>query len=382
MLRLHSRDSWERLVSNVSFVKVLRDYDDSALQYHFLNTSVSDVERVLQKERLTLEDYGTLLSPAARNCLEPMAERAHRESLRNFGYTMQLFTPMYIANYCENGCVYCGYNRTSDIHRLKLSMEEIREEGLRIAETGLQHVLVLTGESYKESPVSYIAEAISVLKNIFVSVSVEIYSLSEEEYGILKQAGVDGMTMFQETYDPHMYKLLHPYGPKSFYEYRVDTPERACKAGLRTVNIGALMGLTEWRKEAMHTGMHLSYLMDIYPDVELAVSTPRIRPCAVGYTPKFMVRDIDLVQYILALRLAFPRVGITVSSRESADMRNHLVRLGVTKMSAGVTTAVGGHTRGDDSDQFTISDDRSVADMAHMLESMGYQPIYKDWQQW
>ncbi len=373
----------------MSFQEVLHSFDNEKVHKLFLTTTVDDVSRVLQKQNLNVDDFFILISPAGRHCLETMAVRAHNESTRNFGYTMQLFTPMYIANYCENGCVYCGYNSKSSIVRVKLSMEDIRQEGLRIAETGLQHVLVLTGESQGYSPVSYIGEAVSVLKDIFSSVSVEIYSLSLEDYKFLSDAGVDGMTMFQETYDLAMYKILHPYGPKSDYLYRLDTPERACKAGLRTVNIGALMGLTNWRQEAVHTALHAAYLMNTYPSVEIAVSTPRIRPCAVGYNPDFLVQDRDLVQYILALRLAFPRIGITMSSRESAYMRDHLVRLGVTKMSAGVTTAVGGHTKHDndkpmehESEQFTIADDRSVEEMAHMLYAQGYQPVYKDWQRW
>ena len=188
------------------------------------------------------------------------------------------------------------------------------------------------------------------------------------------------MTMFQETYNPTLYAQLHPFGPKSDFAKRIDTPELACQAGFRVVNIGALMGLDEWRREAYKTMLHLNYLMQHYPDVELSVSVPRIRPCAVGYSPKHPVDDTALVQYILALRLLFPRVGITLSSRESKYMRDNLVRLGITKVSAGVTTSVGGHTKQDDSSQFTISDNRSVSEMAIMLENNGYQPIYKDWQ--
>lgn len=364
----------------MSFSEVVRSFNRKELSNALQNTTATEVEQVLGKDVIVLEDYLKLLSPAAEVYLEQMAERAHDETVRNFGYTMQLFTPMYIANYCDNGCVYCGYNHGSGIHREKLTIEEIRTEGENIAKTGLKHVLLLTGESQKFSPVSYIKEAVQALKSIFPSVSIEVYSLTRDEYAELAEAGVDGMTMFQETYDEDVYTTLHPFGPKSDFAYRLDTPEAACRGGLRTVNIGALLGLSGWREEAFLTGLHASYLQSKYRDVEVAISTPRIRPCAVGFQPKHIVEDRHIVQYITAFRLFMPRSGITVSSRENQTMRNSLLPLGVTKMSAGVTTAVGGHTHKEDTGQFDISDSRSVSEMAAMISKEGYRPIYKDWQ--
>ena len=364
----------------MSFIDVLSSVYDEDIAETLEAITDDEILSTLSKSVLTIEDALILLSPQALLYLENMAQLAHERTVQQFGYTIQLFTPMYISNYCDNGCVYCGYSHHSGIAREKLSLEDIELEAKAIAETGLEQVLVLTGESKSCSPPSYIQAAVEKLVPIFSSVSVEVYSLTLEEYKGLVTVGADGMTMFQETYNPTLYAQLHPFGPKSDFAKRIDTPELACQAGFRVVNIGALMGLDEWRREAYKTMLHLNYLMQHYPDVELSVSVPRIRPCAVGYSPKYPVDDTALVQYILALRLLFPRVGITLSSRESKYMRDNLVRLGITKVSAGVTTSVGGHTKQDDSSQFTISDNRSVSEMATMLENNGYQPIYKDWQ--
>lgn len=364
----------------MAFSDIVRSFNRANLSTILNETTENDVARILNKKNIDQTDYLQLLSPAAEPFLEEMAARAHRETVQNFGYTLQLFTPMYISNYCDNGCVYCGYNLDSKIQREKLGLDEIRSEGEAIVETGLKHVLLLTGESQRQSPVSYIKAAVETLKPIFPAVSIEIYSLREEEYRELAEAGVDGMTMFQEVYDESIYKGLHPFGPKSDFAKRLDTPEAACLGGMRTVNIGALLGLAPWREEAFMTGLHAAYLQDHYRDVEIAVSAPRIRPCAVGFQPRYIVEDVHIVQYITAFRLFMPRCGITVSSRENQSMRDGLLPLGVTKMSAGVTTAVGGHTHKEDTGQFDISDSRSVAEMAAMIQAAGYRPIYKDWQ--
>jgi 2-iminoacetate synthase len=220
------------------------------------------------------------------------------------------------------------------------------------------------------------------LKKYFTSISIEIYPLETEEYAELVAAGVDGMTIYQEVYDQKIYEELHIAGPKRNYAYRFDAPERACQAGMRTVNIGALLGLNDWRKEAFITGIHANYLQGKYLDVEISMSPPRMRPHAGGFPPKVIVDDKNLVQYILAYRLFMPRSGITLSTREAAKLRNNLLKLGVTKMSAGVCTAVGGHTQRGSASQFEISDERSVAEVAAMLYQEGYQPVYKDWQMW
>lgn len=363
-----------------TFGEEMRNYRALDTEAFFARVTDRDVFDVLDKPKLDAMDYLTLLSPRAQLHIEAIAARANADTVRNFGRTMQLFTPMYIANYCDNHCVYCGFNRENKVGRVKLTPEEIAAEAEAIARTGLRHILILTGESQKYSPLDYILDAVEILKRYFTSIGIEIYPLGDDGYLRAVRAGVDSMTLFQETYDADVYDELHLAGPKKNYAYRLDAPERACRAGMRSVNIGALLGLDDWRKEAFFTGMHADYLQRKYPGAEIAVSTPRMRPSAGGYPPRVDVRDIDLVQYITAYRIFMPRGGVTLSSRENARLRDRLAKLGVTKMSGGVTTAVGGHTRGEDAAQFDIADGRSVDEMAQMLYREGYQPVFKDWQ--
>lgn len=364
----------------MTFLDELQKYQQLDWQAFYASLRDEDIFVILDKPKITAYDYLTLLSPLAQKHLEAIAVRANHDTIQNFGRTMQLFTPMYIANYCINHCVYCGFNHENKLKRIKLNMAEIAEEGRKIAETGLKHVLLLTGESPVHSSLDYILEAVGVLKQFFPSISIEVYPLKEQAYKRAIQEGIDGMTLFQEVYDADVYQQLHLAGPKRDYAFRLDAPERACRAGLRSVNIGALLGLHDWRKEAFFTGVHADYLQHKYSSVEIAVSMPRMRPSIGGFPPRVIVEDRDIVQYIMAYRIFMPRAGITLSSRESEVLRNHLARLGVTKMSAGVTTAVGGHTKGEDVSQFDIADNRSVAAMSAMLYDQGYQPIYKDWQ--
>lgn len=365
----------------MSIFEQLQQY--SAFDFAAFQSAVtdSDIERILGKERLTVTDYLALLSPRAEGHLEGMARKAHALTVAHFGRAMLLFTPLYLANHCVNQCVYCGFNTANAIARRSLTPEEVAAEAAEIAPSGLKHILILTGEDRKRSSPEYMAACVQVLKHTFTSISIEVYPLTVEEYAALGVAGVDGMTLYQEVYDSDIYAELHPKGPKRDYRFRLDAPERACRAGLRTVNIGALLGLADWRKEAFFTGVHAEYLQRSYPDVEISVSPPRMRPHVGGFPPKVIVSDRNLVQYILAFRLFMPRGGITVSTRENAALRDHLVRLGVTKMSAGVSTAVGGRATGqEEPGQFEISDPRGVAEMAAMLYGQGYQPVFKDWQ--
>jgi 2-iminoacetate synthase len=336
---------------------------------------------VLQKETLSASDFYTLLSPAAEKFLETMAQKAHRITINQFGRTILLFTPMYLSNYCENHCLYCGFKAGNAIKRKQLSYEEVEKEAKRISETGLKHILILTGEATNIATVDYLKKCCAILSNYFTSIAIEIYPLSMEDYRVLIDAGVDSLTIYQETYHELLYDALHVKGPKKDYRFRLDTPERGCEAGIRSVNIGALLGLDEWRREAFFTGLHADYLQNTYPEVEVSISFPRMRPHAGDYNPEFPVSDRNLVQIILAMRLFMPRAGITISTRENAAFRNNILPLGVTKMSAGSTTVVGGHTTEDnDTGQFEISDERSVEQMAASLRESGFQPVYKDWQ--
>ncbi|PID39259.1 MAG: 2-iminoacetate synthase ThiH [Proteobacteria bacterium] len=340
-----------------------------------------DVRRTLGKRSLSWEDYLILLSPSAQPHLEQMARKAHHLTISQFGRTMVLFTPLYLSSFCANSCLYCGFNRDNRIARRQLTLEEVEIEAKAIADTGLKHILILTGDAPNKAGVDYVEACCAVLKRYFPAIGIEIYALTQPEYRRLIDAGVDSLTLYQETYNQSLYAHLHPRGPKRNYRFRLDAPEAACRAGMRAVSIGALLGLDDWRRDAFFTGLHASYLQDRYPDTEIGVALPRMRPHAGGYQPEHSVSDHQIVQIMTALRLFMPRVGITISTRESAEFRDHLLPLGVTRMSAGSCTAVGGHTDdGENIGQFDISDERSVPEMAAMLRRAGWQPVYKDWQ--
>ena len=364
----------------MSLFEIIEQYQALDTNTFFSRVTEAGVRRVIGQDRLGPLDYLTLLSPTAETCLEEIAQKAHQLTLQHFGHTMLLFTPMYVANYCVNHCLYCGFNAKNKLHRTKLSPKEVAAEAKVIARTGLKHILLLTGESRHHTPVSYIRDCVEVLRQYFTSISIEIYPLAEEEYGELIEAGVDGLTIYQETYDRETYAYLHPAGPKRDYSYRLDAPERGCRAGMRSVNVGALLGLADWRREAFLSGIHADYLQRNYSDVEISISPPRMRPHLGGFQPAVNVTDRNLVQYITAFRLFMPRSGVTLSTRETAKLRDNMIRLGVTKMSGGVCTSVGGRSQGEETGQFQIADERSVDEVASMLYNLGYQPVYKDWQ--
>lgn len=342
--------------------------------------TTSQITKVLNKSELQFQDFLALLSPKAATLLEDIAQAAYSVTLRNFGRTILLYTPLYLANYCVNHCVYCGFNTDNKIERRKLTLPEVELEAQTIAKTGLKHLLILTGESRFYSSVSYIKNCVLILKKYFPSISIEIYPLSTDEYAELVAAGIDGITIYQEVYDKNIYSRVHPQGPKRDYRFRLEAPERAGQAGIRTINIGPLLGLNDWRSEIFFTGIHAFYLQKRFPEIEVSISCPRMRPEYGGYEPEFPVSDRDLVQIILALRLFLPRAGVTISTREKAELRDNLVKLGVTKMSAGSSTVVGGHTDAQDGvGQFEISDHRSVAEVREAISCQGYKPIFKDW---
>ena len=341
-----------------------------------------DVERVLARETLRPEDLAILLSPAALSYLEPMAKKAHALTLRNFGHTIGLFTPLYLANFCTNQCVYCSFHAGNNITRCKLTLEQVLKEGKAISTTGLQHLLLLTGESRTQSGPAYIEENVRALRPMFASLGLEVYPLSTEEYTRLGKAGIDSVTLFQETYDEITYALVHPAGPKRNYHNRLEAPDRACEAGISSVNIGALLGLSDWRRDAFYSAIHADYLQRTYPGVEVSISVPRLRPYAGSFKSSAApVTDEVLVQIILAYRLFLPRAGITLSTRESPQMRENLLPLGITRLSAGSLTSVGGYSETDNvgSAQFEIADERSVPEVVQMIRAKGYLPAFCDW---
>jgi 2-iminoacetate synthase len=342
-----------------------------------------DVRRALDKDVLNEKDFAVLLSPAAGGELEALARRARDETMRRFGRARQLFAPLYLGNYCTNRCVYCGFHAGSGIKkRSALTPEEIDAEAEALYATGLRRVLILTGDAPKRTGADYIAAAAAVLARRFSSVGIEVPSQSVEDYARITRAGADSMTMFQETYDPELYARLHPAGPKRDFAYRLDAPQRAAAAGMRGVNLGALLGLGDWRGDIFMTGMHALFLQRRFPGLEIGFSLPRIRPAetAGAFRPS-PVSDRDFVQALTALRCFMPHACITLSTRESAFMRDKLLPLGVTRLSAGVSTGVGGYARPEPKNnvQFAIDDKRSVSEMAADLEKLGYRPVFSDW---
>ena len=364
----------------MSFLAEALRLDREPLNERFKAATVDEARNILMRETIDGNGFATLLSPAAERHLEIMARRAHELTLRHFGRTISLFTPLYVSNHCANHCRYCGFASPNAIPRARLSLDEVRAEGRAIAATGLKHLLLLTGEAPRQAGVDYLEDCVRVLRPMFPSISLEVFPMDVEDYGRLVRAGVDGLTVFQETYDPTLYAQLHPAGPKRDYAFRLDTPQRGAEAGMRVVNIGALLGLADWRGEIFATGLHAAWLQKRYPGVDVAVSLPRMRPHAGAFQPAHPVSDRELVQAMTALRIFLPRLSITISTRETPEFRDNILPLGVTRMSAGVSTAVGGHAKAGQTGQFEISDSRSVAEIGAMLQSHGYQPVFKDWE--
>lgn len=376
-------DDMEIIESDVKD-KVLKAMEE----YDYNSYTSEDVLRALSKETCNIEDFKAFLSPAAEPYLEQMARKAENETKKHFGNTVYIFTPLYIANYCQNYCVYCGFNCYNNIHRKKLSNEEIEHEMKVIADTGMEEILILTGESRKYSDVEYIGEAVKIARKYFKNIGIEIYPVNVDEYRYLHECGVDYVTVFQETYNPVKYETLHLLGHKRVWPYRFDAQERALIAGMRGAGFSALLGLDDFRKDALATALHVYYLNRKYPHAELSLSCPRLRP--IINNEKINPRDVgekQLCQVLCAYRLFLPYVGITVSSRESAEFRNGITKICATKVSAGVSTGIGDHeakyTGHEDSDvgdeQFEINDSRSFDTMYKDMEDGGLQPVVNEY---
>ena len=347
-----------------------------------------DVQAALEHETCSVEDFKALLSPAAEPLLERMAQRARLETGKHFGNTVYLFTPLYIANYCENYCVYCGFNCYNHIHRMKLNMEQIEHEMKVIADSGMEEILILTGESRSMSSVEYIGEACKLARKYFRMVGLEIYPVNTDEYRYLHECGADYVTVFQETYDTVKYETLHLLGHKRVWPYRFEAQERALRGGMRGVAFSALLGLSDFRKDALASALHVYYLQRKYPQAEMSLSCPRLRP--IINNDKISPLDVgekQLCQILCAYRIFLPFVGITVSSRESARFRNGIVKIAATKVSAGVSTGIGDHEskytgkeadtpQGDE--QFEIDDARSFRTMYEDMSGEGLQPVLND----
>ncbi len=357
--------------------------------YDYNSYTAADVRAALSHENCTVEDLKALLSPAAEPFLEKMAERARLETQKHFGNTVYLFTPLYIANHCENYCVYCGFNCYNDIRRMKLDTAQIEHEMKIIADSGMEEILILTGESRTQSSVEYIGEACRLARKYFKMVGVEIYPVNTDEYRYLHECGVDYVTVFQETYDSDRYEQLHLMGHKRVWPYRFDAQERALIAGMRGVAGSALLGLSDFRKDALASALHMYYLQRKYPHAEISLSCPRLRPIVNNDAINPLdVHEKQLCQILCAYRIFMPFCGITVSSRESETFRNGIVKIAATKVSAGVSTGIGDHeskytgkeniSEGGD-EQFEINDNRSFKKMYSDMSGEGLQPVLNDY---
>lgn len=350
-------------------------------KYDYNGYDGGDVLKVLDKEYLSYGDFGVLLSKAAEDFLEVMARKAKNETMKHFGNSICLFTPLYIANYCENECVYCGFNCKNKIARGKLNYEEIDREMKTIAKSGLKEILILTGECRSQSNVEYIGEAVKIAKKYFSTIGIEIYPLNVDEYAYLKEKGADFVSVYQETYDTVKYEQVHLRGHKRIFPYRFNAQERALMGGMRGVAFGSLLGLSDFRKDAYAAGIHADLVRRKYPRAEISFSLPRLRPYInnADNNPND-VHEKQLLQVMLSYRLFMPFAGITISTRERAGFRDNVIGMAATKISAGVSVGVGGHgedTKGDE--QFEISDPRNVREVCDAITKKGLQPVYTDY---
>lgn len=351
--------------------------------YDYSRYTEADVRRALAHDNRNLEDLGALLSPAALPLLEEIAQCAKKEKEKHFGNSVMMFTPLYIANYCENYCIYCGFNCHNRIRRAQLNPAEIEQEMAAIAKSGLQEILILTGESRSKSTVEYIGEACKIARKYFRVIGLEVYPMNSDEYAYLHECGVDYVTVFQETYNSDKYETLHLAGHKRIFPYRLNAQERALKGGMRGVGFAALLGLDDFRKDAYATAVHAWLLQKKYPHAEIAFSCPRLRPIINNDKINPMdVHEAQLLQVVCAYRLFMPFASITISTRECARVRDNLVNIAATKISAGVSTGIGEHVedledKGDE--QFEISDGRSVKEVYDDLEKLHLQPVMAEY---
>ncbi len=360
------------------------DFNFELWQEKLSQVTNRDVESALSQRLGTYDPdkFLTLISPAAENYLEQMAQLAHHLTIQRFGRTIKLYAPLYLSNYCVNSCRYCGFNRETKFHRTRLSIDQAIQDAEVIASEGFRDILLVSSEDRKFISIDYLAELSARLRNKFSSISIEIYQMSTDEYAELFKAGIEGVTLYQETYNRQAYEFYHRSGSKADYDDRLKTPERIASAGMRQIGLGVLLGLADWRLETLALAEHGNFLIKKYWQSHISFSFPRLRPAFDVPSEQFehLLSDKNLVQMITALRLCFADVSLTLSTREPAELRNHLIKLGITRLSAGSKTNPGGYS-GDSGavKQFEIDDDRSAAEVAAMIKNAGFDPVWKDW---
>lgn len=364
-----------------SFKEIFDQYNWNDVARSVQQKTAADVQHALSASHRTIEDFKALISPAAEEYLEQMAQMSHQLTQKRFGKTIQMYAPMYLSNECNNICTYCGFSFDNKIKRKTLSAAEILADVEVIKSHGFNHILLVTGEANQIVHMDYFLKAIKLIKPHFANISIEVQPLEQEEYEQLQQAGVYSVLVYQETYHKDIYKQYHPKGKKSNFYYRLETPDRLGSAGIHKTGLGVLLGLEDWRTDSFFCALHLNYLQKKYWQTKYSVSFPRIRPAEGIHKTEFHMNDKELVQLICAYRLFNEDVELSISTRESEKFRDHIIKLGATSMSAGSKTNPGGYAADENSlEQFEISDERSPEEIAKMITSQGYEPVWKDWQ--
>ena len=363
-----------------TFKSVFDSYDWNTIKSKIYSTTNVEVEQALAKNKRSLDDFLALLSPAAQPYLEQMAQQAHELTKKRFGKTIQMYAPLYLSNECQNICTYCGFSLDNKIKRKTLTESEITLEIEVLKKAGFDHVLLVTGEANQTVNIHYFLKAITQIKNDFSTISAEVQPLSTEEYAQLHEAGVYSILVYQETYHRDVYKQYHTKGKKSNFDFRLDTPDRVGTAGIHKIGLGVLLGLEDWRTDSFFNALHLDYLQKTYWQTKYAVSFPRLRPAEGVIEPNFIMDDSDLTQLICAYRLWNEDLEISLSTRENEKFRDNIIPIGITSMSAGSKTNPGGYVVDPQSlEQFEISDERSASEIAKVISSKGYEPVWKDW---
>lgn len=364
----------------MEFYDTIKDLIWEDMTKSIYSKTKNDVERALSKEFLNMEDFKALISPAAENYLETMAQMSRNITQKRFGKVMLLYIPMYLSNACSNHCIYCGFNHNNPMARKTLNDDEIMKEIQVIKSMGYDNVLLLTGEFPKVAGVDYIKHAIDLCRPHFSAINLEVFPMKTSDYEKLIKAGANTLYVYQETFNESRYKIYHPKGMKSNYKWRLGTPERVAQAGIHKIGMGALIGLEEWRTEMLYLAMHLRFMEKHYWKQKYCVSFPRMRPAAGGFKPNFLMSEKQFAQTLWAFRIFDNDVEIAMSTRETRNMRDHFVTLGVTSISAGSKTEPGGYANpNEDLEQFHINDDRPPKEMEAMIRNQGYDVIYKDW---
>ncbi len=364
----------------MTFKQIFDKHNWDDVQKNIHSKTIGDVEKALAKSKINLEDFTALISPAALPFLEEMAVKSQALTKQRFGKTIQMFAPMYLSNECNNICTYCGYSFDNKIKRKTLSDEEILKEVAVIKQSGFDHILLVTGEANATVHLSYFLNAIKLIKPFFSNISVEVQPLEQDEYAQLHKAGVYSILVYQETYHQEAYKIFHPKGKKSNFLYRLETPERVGASGIHKIGLGALLGLNDWRTDSFFCALHLDYLQKKFWRTKYSISFPRIRPAEGVKLSNEHISDKELLQLICAYRIFNPDVELSISTRETPDFRNNIIKLGATSMSAGSKTNPGGYAVDAESlEQFEIDDKRSAKEFIKVISNQGYEPVFKDW---